>query len=41
MNIWAVQIKRKSHSKEVLSAKLVDVDTMDVTELGSDMLILQ
>ena len=39
MNIWAVQIKRKSHSKEVLSAKLVDVDTMDVTELGSDMLI--
>lgn len=39
MNLWAVQIKRKSHSKEVLSAKIVDVDTMDVTEMGSDMLI--
>lgn len=39
MNLWAVQIKRKSHSKEVLSAKIVDVDTMDTTELGSDMLI--
>lgn len=39
MNLWAIQIKRKSHSKEVLSAKIVDVDTMDVTEIGSDMLI--
>lgn len=39
MNLWAIQIMRKSHSKDILRAKIVDVDTMQITELAEDLLI--
>ena len=39
MNLWAIQAARKSHSKEILCAKIVDVDTMQITELAEDFII--
>lgn len=39
MNLWAIQTVRKSHSKEILSAKILDIDSMNVTELANDLLI--
>lgn len=39
MNLWAVRIERKSHNKEILSAKILDVDSMKVTDMGGDLLI--
>ena len=34
MSYWAIQITRKSHCKEILSAKIVDTDTMEVCNLS-------
>lgn len=39
MNLWAIQILRKSHSKEILRAKIVDVESMNVTVMSEDLLI--
>ena len=38
MNLWAIQTTRRSHSKEIISAKILDVDSMNVTELAEDLL---
>lgn len=39
MNLWAVQIVRRHRSKEIIRAKIVDVDTMQVQIMESDMIM--